>query len=361
MKKIIWIIIILLIILGIVTFVGGKDEFVSDEPIKIGALLILSGEGAAWGENAQKGIMMAVNEFNESSENRKVEVIFEDTGGENKKAVSGYRKLINIDKVDAIIGPLFQSEVASISPLVDQDNIPVVTPSYAPIKNRLNPRNPLMIWMDPSTEASRMAEYVFNQNIRSVSVIGTLDSWENEVSEAFAEKFKSLGGTVVFKEIVQPDTSDIRLTVTKALNKKPEAIFIGSYYQFIPVTRIINELGFAGDVFSIEIDSYLASETAPFSDGLRFISPKFYTDEFIEEFEMNYEHKPGIPAGQAYDAMNILMNFLNDNDIDKVLVAMDEFKEYDGVSGKIVITEDNKTLFDTAIFELQNGEAVVVE
>ena len=226
-KTILTIIVLALIIWGIASFSG--TEPAEGEPIKIGAMLILSGDGAAWGENAQKGINLAVKEYNEKTQ-RKVEMIFEDTGGETKRAVSAFRKLVDIDNVGAIIGPLYQTEVAAISPLVAQGNIPVITPSYAPIINRPNPRNPLMIWMDPSIQAAQMADYVYNQGMREVAVIGTRDSWENEISNAFAERFQELGGEVVSKEIVQPDTSDIRLTVTKSLSKNPDVVCLGTYY-----------------------------------------------------------------------------------------------------------------------------------
>ncbi len=357
-------IIIGIVIIIVVIWLGYSyyQEPINNESVKIGTLLILSGDGAAWGENAKNGIDMALDEFREKYPNKQIEIIHEDTGGETKKAVSGYQKLVNIDKVNAIIGPLFQTEVAAIASLAEKDKIPVITPSYAPIGNRPNPRNPLMIWMNPTIEAERMAEYVYSQGVGSVGIIGTRDSWENEISEAFSLKFNSLGGEVLAKEIVQPDTSDIRLTITKVLDKNPEAIFLGTYYQFVQAVRPIKELGFEGKLYSIEIDFYLANETKQFSDGLQFISPESYGEGFIKKFENKYGEKPGIPAGQAYDAANILFSFLEkSSDKNGILKQMENFKEYNGASGKIIITSDNKTLLPTAIFELQNGEAVKIK
>jgi len=355
-----WILGVVALVLLAWVAVGTREQAPKEiNTIRIGALLILSGDGAAWGENAQRGLQMAIDEFNTGSV-LKVELIVEDTAGETSRAVSAYRKLVDIDKVDAVVGPLFQTEVATVAPLVAEDSIPVITPSYAPIKNRPNPRNPLMIWMDPTIEAHRMAEYVFNSGIKTVSVIGTLDSWENEVSDAFAKRFEELGGSVISKELVQPDTDNVRVTVTKSLNKNPEAIFIGSYYQFIPITKIIDELQFPGEIFSIEVDSYLAEETAAFTDGLRFIAPDFYTEEFAQRFELLYGQKPGIPAGQAYDATKLLIKFFVEEggDVQKVLLAMKGINMYEGVSGTIAITNENKTIFPTAVFELQKGEVI---
>ena len=353
-------IIIVIILVWIVFFYYQKP--VNNETIKIGALLTLSGDAAAWGENAQNGVDLAVDEFRQDNPDKQIEILYEDTGGETKKAVSSYQKLVNIDKVDAIIGPVLQTEVAAISPLVDKDGVPIITPSYAPISNRSNPRNPLMIWMNPTIEAEQMADYVYEQGIRKIGILGTLDSWENEVSDAFASKFTSLGGEILDKEIVQPDTGDVKLSVSKILDKNPEAIFLGTYYQFVQAIRPVKELGFNGKLYSIEVDSYLASETKQFSNGLQFISPESYAEDFITKFEEIYDKKPGIPAGQAYDATKILLSFL-EKSLDKldVLKAMENFERYEGASGEIVLTADHKTLLPTAIFELQDGEAIKIK
>ncbi|TRZ64904.1 MAG: hypothetical protein D4Q79_00500 [Spirochaetia bacterium] len=338
---------------------GNKQS--NSSSIKIGALIVSSGDAAAWGENAKNAIDLAVEEINNNGgiNGKKIEVLYEDTAGEPKRAVSAYQKFVSVDKVDVIIGPLSQAEVAAVAPLIAQDKIPVVTPSYAPFQNRPVAYNPLLIWMDPTIEAEKMAEYVFNQGIKNISVVGTKDSWEMEVTEAFANKFSAMGGKVLFRELLQPDTNDVKATVTKALNSKPEAIFAGTYYQFVPLVKTIKELGYKGKLYSIEVDAYLAGETKPLSDNMQFIAPDFYAGEFMQKFEKKYNRKPGIPAGQAYDSMYILAQLMdNKKNDDNIIKAMSEFKSYDGVSGKITITGDYKTIMPTAIFEVQNGDII---
>ncbi|GAF76750.1 unnamed protein product, partial [marine sediment metagenome] len=159
-----------------------------EETIKIGAMLILSGGGAAWGQASQRAIDLAVEEVNNVGgiNGKKIEIIYEDTQGSASKAVSIYNKFKDIDNVIAIIGPNLQTEVSAIAPLAEKDGFPIITPSYAPIENRPNPKNPLMIMLDPIIEAEQMAEYVYDQGIKTISVLGTQDSWDEEVSTAFA-------------------------------------------------------------------------------------------------------------------------------------------------------------------------------
>lgn len=362
MKKLLAIILIAAAVLIIIYVALRKEEH--KETIKIGALLMLSGEGASWGENAKRGIDLALREMNGNGGigGRKIELIIEDTGGEAERAVLAYKKLVNVDKVNAIIGPLLETEMAAISQLASQDQMPVVAPAYAPFQNRPQPYNPLMISMDPTREAERMADYVYGNGIRSISVIGTTDSWEREVSEAFANKFSSLGGRIVFKELLQKDASDIRTEVAKAISLKPDAIFIGTYYQYVHTVKALQDYAYHGKLYSIEVDTYLAHETKGYADGLQFIAPGFYSENFIRIFNEKYKINPGIPAGQSYDSMHILLSLLSQNKTKgDIIAAMERFRNYEGASGTITITDDYRTLMPTAIFELQNGEIVKVK
>ncbi|NQU77277.1 penicillin-binding protein activator [Candidatus Falkowbacteria bacterium] len=357
-KTITWLIIVIIIISGIWYGISKKSAPTEKEVIKIGAMLILSGDGAAWGQASQRGIELVVNEANEDGgiNGRRIEMIYEDTQGSANRAVSAYEKLAKIDKVKAIIGPLFQTEVSAIAPLADRDKFPIITPSYAPVVNRPNPRNPLLIWLDPTVEAGEMAEYVYKQRIRTISVLGTQDSWEKEVSTAFADRFESLGGTIYFKDLLKIDETDAKTATLKAIKNNPDAVFLGTYYQFLNLTRTLKELGYQGELYSIEIDEYLANESKSYTSGLQFISSDLYRESFRIKYEEIYGEKSNIPAGQSYDAMNILISFLKDNTSkEDLLKAFKEFKQYDGVSGKIIMTDDHKTIISTAIYELNNG------
>lgn len=331
------------------------------EVFVVGAPLVLSGDAAAWGENAQRGFDLAVEEINSSGgvNGKSIQVKYEDTAGEATNAVSAYQKLTTIGEVDALVGPLLQAELAAVAPLITRDKLPTVAPSYLPAQNRTTTYNPLLVWMDPTTEAGRMAEYVYGSGAKTASVISTHDSWEKEVAEGFANRFSSLGGRVIHQELLQPDATDVKAAVTKALNEQPAAVFVGTYFQFIPIIKTIKELGYRGKLYGIEVDSYLANETKPLSDGLRFIAPDFYTDEFIQKFKLKYGQEPGIPAGQAYDAMYLLTSFAKEErDREGILAAMSRFTSYSGVSGKLTVTPDGKSILPTAIFEIHNGQFV---
>lgn len=324
-------------------------------------LLSLTGDASAWGDNAQKAIALATEEINTKGgiHGKRINMIYEDTAGDPKRAVSAYQKVTSIDDVTAVIGPLTQTEEVAITPLIDKTGVPAVVPGFVPMQNRKNLYNPLLVWMDPPTEAERMAQYVFNQGVKNVGILGTQDSWEKTVSNSFAPKFTELGGRVIRQEMIQPTATDAKLPITRIIATNPQGVFLGTYYQFINGTKALHDLSYGGNIYSIEVDDYLAGQTYTRTQGLRFVAPDFYTTDFVSDFKNKYGRAPGLPAGQSYDATNILFSFLNKStDQNDILQAMKNFSEYQGVSGKLQITSDGKTLLPTAIFEIGTGGGI---
>ncbi|MDP2046584.1 MAG: ABC transporter substrate-binding protein, partial [Deltaproteobacteria bacterium] len=77
------------------------------DPIKIGSVLRLS-VGAEHGIPSQRGVEMAVDEVNKAGgiNGRKVELIVENEKDSPAEAVNAVKKLIEVDKVVAIVGPM---------------------------------------------------------------------------------------------------------------------------------------------------------------------------------------------------------------------------------------------------------------
>lgn len=359
MKKTLTILIILAAIIGGYFLLNKSQEPKSNEPVKVGALLSLTGGASAWGENAKKGIELAVEEINGSGgiNGRSLEIVYSDTASDPKRAISAYQEVTTINKVEAIIGPLNQTETAPVIPLIHNSQIPTVAPGFIPLQNRVDLYNPIFVWTDADIEAGRLAQYVYDQGVRKVGVIGTLDAWENTVTTSFVNKFKEIGGEVSALEIVQPSSSDMKLPVTKIIAAKPDAIYLGTYYQFVNSVKEISNFGYKGKIYGIEVDDYLAGETAKWSNGLRFIAPDYYTSDFIAKFNNKYGVAPGLPAGQSYDATKILATFLKEGENQgEILELMKKFNNYDGVSGELTISADGRTHLSLAMFEIKDGK-----
>src|SRR5512138_2121042 len=92
---------------GVIMLLTAGMAFGADEPIKMGAVVRLS-IGAEHGIPSRRGVEMAVDEVNKAGgiNGRKVELIVEDEKDSPAASVNAVQKLINVDKVIAMVGPM---------------------------------------------------------------------------------------------------------------------------------------------------------------------------------------------------------------------------------------------------------------
>lgn len=364
----IWYFVIGIVVAIVLIIVATRSPSTKAGVVKVGAPFILSGDAAKYGETAKNAVELALAKYNSdpdvtSGKKPKIEVVYEDTREDAKTAVTVYHKLLDVDHVSALIGPLFVQEMSAVAPLVRHDKIPMFAMSPVPVSDRVVESNPLIIWSNPTLESEQLAQYVYNQGVRKVAILGTNDPWESEVSNGFNAGFSKAGGTITDVEINQVDSKDPSISVTKALASKPEAVYLGTYLKFEYYIKKLRNLGFKGKVYSIENDNYLADVTKPYSDGVEFISPAYFTPEFAKAYTDAYKEAPSIPAGQAYDSFNLfalMVNKSNWNDSKvfqtDMLKQMDALTSYDGVSGHITFDSNHVASFPLSIFTIQDGK-----
>src|SRR3989338_8751673 len=85
--------------------------------LKIGAVLPLTGDGAAYGLPIQRAASLAVNEINLAGgvKGQSMEIIWEDGKCDAKEATSAARKLVTVDGVKVILGGVCSSETLSMA------------------------------------------------------------------------------------------------------------------------------------------------------------------------------------------------------------------------------------------------------
>src|SRR5262245_10392852 len=104
---------------------------------RIGAELPLSGSMEAYGRNVKNGLMLALDEINAAgrikrkgeSEGKKIDIVFEDDGTDEKKAEQKTTSLIKVNRVPLIIGGVTSSIAIAIAPLCEKEKIVLLSPT----------------------------------------------------------------------------------------------------------------------------------------------------------------------------------------------------------------------------------------
>ena len=224
-------------------FICSSFSIAESPPFRIGVLLPLTGNFAYFGEQTKQGLTLALEELNASLK-RKIELVYEDDECLPKMAVRGMTKLLEIDKVDLVIGPACSTSILSVAPLVQRKNTPVVFLLDTGEQVAALPDPLFSIGFSPNNLARLLATNMISKGFKKIATITEEEEYAILISKAFTERYKSLGG-IILTALDHPTSSkDYRTTTLNALKNKPDAIFMSSAYEtgtFLKQLRTLNK------------------------------------------------------------------------------------------------------------------------
>jgi branched-chain amino acid transport system substrate-binding protein len=212
-------------------------------PIRIGALFAVTGPASFLGEPEKNTLELLVKENNDKS-GVKIELVVYDTQGDATKAVQLANKLIKNDKVLAIIGPSTTGETMAIIPLVEKEQIPLIS-CAAGIKIT----DPVKKWVfkTPANDhvaAEKILDYAARLKQRNIALLTVSDSFGSSGREQLKALASRKGFTVVADEVYSPKDTDMTAQLTKIRGIKPDAIICwGTNPGPAVVTRNVKQLG----------------------------------------------------------------------------------------------------------------------
>ena len=118
-------------LLGLIVAIvfAGSPASAQKEPVRLGAIQVLSGPNATYGVAIKGGLELALSEINAKGGvlgGRPLALTVEDSAANKDQAINAARKLIGRDKVVAIIGPTLSNEMFALGPVVNERRIPIV-------------------------------------------------------------------------------------------------------------------------------------------------------------------------------------------------------------------------------------------
>ena len=123
---------VLLFLSTIVILSGCKKEGeVSGDTIVVGHFASMTGPTATFGQSADAGIRLAVDEINAGGgvAGKKITIITEDDQSKTEDATKAVQKLINRDKIVALLGEVASSRSKAGGPIAQQNKVPMISPA----------------------------------------------------------------------------------------------------------------------------------------------------------------------------------------------------------------------------------------
>ena len=339
--------------------------------ITIGAVLPLTGGVSFWGESAQKGIQLAVQDVNEKGgiNGRHIKVIFEDSACDPKNSVSAFKKLTEFDKVTAVIGDICSSGTLALAPLAESQQKILITPCSEASAISEAGDFVFRTWVPNGAQGAALARHAHQQGFRNIALLSINTDLGESIGSAVQKTFTSLGGQVALWEKYNQDTTDFRTSLSKVKDKNVDAIFIAGHEpDSILLVKQIREMDLDVQIFAdstINTPSFFKALGAS-ADGILFADLEDTTTEAFrarwkQEFNVEW---PGATscASVAYDDISILADAMQKvgTDSSKIKNHFHTFKDFSGVSGKITFDSNGDLIRENHIYRIENGKPTLV-
>lgn len=206
---------------------------------RIGSVCPVSGGGSSYGSGMQKAIEIAVAEVNAAggAGGRKLELFSEDGQTKPEAAVLAAKKLIEVNKVQAILGTWSSGVTLAVMPLTDSANIIQMNTSGAPAISTLDTKD--LVWRFQATNDQIGAAFAAAAERRGFKRPATM-AFNNASgignTEGFKKVWEKKGGKVLAHIVYEPNRPSYRTELQQVLAAKPDVIVTGSY---LPDSTII--------------------------------------------------------------------------------------------------------------------------
>jgi branched-chain amino acid transport system substrate-binding protein len=342
--------------------------------LKIGGIGPLTGAAATFGASTKQGIELAVGEWNANGGilKKQIQLVFEDDKGDPAEGATVYTKLIQQDKVTALVGTVMSKVTLAGAPIAQAAKIPMISPTSTNEKvTQVGDYIFRACFIDPF-QGTVGAKFAYNElkATKAAVLYDVGNDYSKGLAENFQKAYEALGGKVVDYEAHPTGTVDFKAQLTKITRAKPDVIYVPDYYQDDAViAKQARELGYKGpmvggdgwdspDLFKVGGD---AVNNCFFSNHYAADSTDPKVVKFVTDYKAKFNNQvPDALAALAYDAANIMFTAIQkagSTDSAKIRDAL-AATDLACVSGQVKFDENRNPIKSAVIIECKNGQEV---
>jgi branched-chain amino acid transport system substrate-binding protein len=313
--------------------------------IKIGGLTPLTGEGAGYGASTRNGYELAVREWNDRGGvlGRRLELALRDDQGSPAEGLAALTKLIEYDRIVALLGPTLSKVSLVAAPIVQSVGIPMVSPTAS----------------DPRLTA--LGDHIYR--------ICCTDRAQGDAAASFAfhelraRKAACMGGEQV-AFLNHPNGSPATTAlISRAVRARPDILFIPDYgADAALIAREARAQGFKGALLGGDgwDGSVAGLESGYFTSNFSKDEPRPSVQDFVRKYRERYRSEPDACAALAYDAGNVLFEAIlrAGTTGGPALAAALAGTDHAGVSGRIRFDPQRNPVKSPLILEIRDGRRI---
>ena len=287
----------------------------AQEKIKLGVIVTLSGPAAALGQQVRDGFALAVKDLGSKMGGRDVEVVVVDDELKPDAAVTKVKGLLERDKVDFVIGPIFSNILQAIHRPVTESKTFLISPNAGPSTFAGKDCNPFFyVTSYQNDQVHEILGKVAQDRgyKRMYLMVPNYQAGKDSVA-GFKLDYK---GEIVEESYMPLNTLDFQPELSKISSQKPDALF-----TFMPgglgvnLVKQYKQAGLADSIpvlsaFTVDESTLPAQQDAAVGmfGGANW-APNLdnpQNKKFVASYEAAYNVVPGTYAFQAYDAAMLI-------------------------------------------------------
>jgi len=345
----------------------------SSKTFNLGGVAPATGEAATFGIASHNGIDLAVAEWNAKGGvlGKQIKLSFADDKGDPAEGATVFTKLIEQDKVSAIVGTVMSKVSLAGAPICQNAKVPMISPtSTNPKVTEVGDYIFRACFIDPF-QGTVGAKFAFDElkAKKAACLFDVGNDYTKGLSEFFKAKFTALGGELVGYEGHATGTTDFKAQLTKILAGKPDVLYVSDYYNDVAlIAKQARELGFKGPLVGGDgWDSPKLCEVGgPALEGCFFTNHYAADDtrpiiqDFVKKYKEKYNASPDALACLAYDATYLVLNAVEKAGKADGPAIRDALKATDMavVSGQVKFDENRNPVKSAVVIEIKGGKFV---
>ncbi len=287
----------------------------AQDKVKIGVIVTLSGPAAALGQQVRDGFALAIKDLGGKMAGRDVEVAVADDELKPDAAVTKVKGLLERDKVDFVVGPIFSNILQAIhKPVIDTKTF-LVSPNAGPSSYAGKECSPYFYVTSYQNDQVHeiLGKVAQDRGYKRVYVLVPNYQAGRDSAAGFKLDYK---GEIVEESYMPLGTLDFQPELSKIASLKPDAVF-----TFMPGGMGVNlvkqyrQAGLADSIpvlsaFTVDESTLPAQQDAAVGmfGGANW-APNLdnpASRKFVAAYEATYNSVPGTYAFQAYDAAMLI-------------------------------------------------------
>lgn len=273
-------ILLLIGIIGLTACQAGQVKVTTQQkiPLKIGAILPLSGPASYPGEQAKIGISLSVDEINAQGGigGREVKVIYEDSQTNPTHGVSVFHKLVEVDKVDMVITALSSVSMA-IAPLTAEKEIPIMG-IMVTANDFIHNDWVFRYYPIARSEVEPIEQFIKNLNLQKIGVLYLNDEFGLSVFNSLKDALDNDNQTVVGESYDAKESNFQDVILKLQMNNIDSLYLVGFDSHLVKIIKSLKELGFKKTVISASPLSlpYARQKISDIDHKIYVTSPSIY-------------------------------------------------------------------------------------